>query len=58
MLVEAFVEFDNLPTALSFARADADATEADIELWMGGTYVFVHQPTGWPHRLCGARLDE
>ena len=46
------VEFYNLPEALSFARADAEDGEADLELWIDGLYIFVHQDKGWPHRIC------
>lgn len=52
-LSDEFVQFTDLPAALSFARADADAGEADIELWVDGLYIFVHQAKGWPHPLCG-----
>ena len=38
--------------AISYARQDAGAAEADIELRVDGFYAFVHQPEGWPHRIC------
>lgn len=46
------IEFDDLRTALSFARADAHGGAADLELWVDGLYIFVHQAQGWPHRIC------
>ena len=46
------VHFSDLAVAISYARQDADAAEADIELWADGFYVFVHQTEGWPHRIC------
>jgi hypothetical protein len=49
---EDSVHFPDLAAALSFARDDASAEEADIELWVDGLYIFVHQSRGWPHRLC------
>jgi hypothetical protein len=45
-------QFNDLPSALAFARAAAESKEADIELWVDGFYIFVHQPTGWPHAVC------
>ena len=51
-LSDECVQFDDLPTALSFARADAEAGESDIELWIEGLYIFVHQDEGWPHPIC------
>jgi hypothetical protein len=44
--------FCNLPAAIEFAREDARGEEADIELWVEGLYMFVHQARGWPHVLC------
>ena len=52
VLSDERVEFGDLPTALSFARADAKAGEADIELWIEGLYIFVHQDEGWPRPIC------
>jgi hypothetical protein len=49
---ESCVHFLDLAAALSFARDDSGAEEADIELWVDGLYIFVHQSRGWPHRLC------
>jgi len=49
---EDSLRFRDLAAALSYARTDADAEEADIELWVDGLYIFVHQARGWPHRLC------
>ena len=49
---EASLRFGDLAAALSYARTDADAEEADIELRVDGLYIFVHQAQGWPHRLC------
>jgi hypothetical protein len=49
---ETSIHFRDLTAALSFARDDADAGEADIELWVEGLYIFVHQARGWPQRLC------
>jgi hypothetical protein len=46
------VHFSDLAVAISSAREDASAAEADIELWADGFYVFVHQTKGWPHRIC------
>jgi len=46
--------FDDLASALDFARRDSDAAEAVIELRVGGLYVCVHQPKGWPQRMCGS----
>jgi len=46
------MQFPDLAAALSFARDDSGAGEADIELWIDGLYIFVHQSRGWPHRLC------
>jgi hypothetical protein len=51
-LSDECIEFDDLLTALSFARADAKAGESDIELWIEGLYIFVHQNEGWPHPIC------
>jgi hypothetical protein len=49
---EPAIRFSDLAVAISFAREDAGAAEADIELWADGFYVFVHQTKGWPHRIC------
>jgi len=49
--VDAAVQFDSLTTALASARVTAAEAEADIEIWMDGFYVFVHQPQGWPRRI-------
>jgi hypothetical protein len=49
---EGCMHFRDLAAALSFARNDSGAEEADIELWVDGLYIFVHQSRGWPHRLC------
>jgi hypothetical protein len=49
---EGCVHFHDLAAALSFARDDSGAGEADIELHVDGFYIFVHQSRGWPHRLC------
>ncbi len=46
------VRFRDLAAALAFARDDSGAGEADIEFWVDGLYIFVHQKRGWPHRLC------
>jgi hypothetical protein len=51
------LRFRDLPAALEFARNDACGSEADIELWADGLYVFVHQKKGWPHCLY-ARVPE
>jgi hypothetical protein len=45
------LRFDDLPAAVEFARKDACGSEADIELWAEGLYMFVHQTKGWPHCL-------
>ena len=45
------VRFRDLPAAVEFARNDASGSEADIELWADGLYMFVHQKKGWPHCL-------
>jgi hypothetical protein len=45
------VRFRDLPAAVEFARNDARGSEADIELWADGLYMFVHQKKGWPHCL-------
>jgi hypothetical protein len=44
--------FSDLSHALSFARADAAGGEAEVELWVDGYYIFVHQAEGWPHPIC------
>ena len=49
--VDAAVQFDSLTTALASARVTAADAEADIDIWMDGLYMFVHQPQGWPRRL-------
>ena len=49
--MDAAVQFDSLTTALASARLTAAEAEADIEIWMDGFYVFVHQPQGWPHPI-------
>lgn len=49
--VGAAVQFDSLTTALASARVTAADAEADIEIWMDGLYMFVHQPQGWPRRI-------
>jgi len=49
--VDAAVQFDNLTTALASARVTAADAEADIDIWMDGLYMFVHQPQGWPRRI-------
>jgi hypothetical protein len=49
---EPAVQFSDLTVAISYARQDAGAAEADIELRVDGFYAFVHQPEGWPHRIC------
>ena len=49
---EPAIQFSDLAVAISFAREDASAAEADIELWVDGFYAFVHQTEGWPHRIC------
>jgi hypothetical protein len=49
--VDAAVQFDSLTTALASARVTAADAEADIEIWMDGLYMFVHQPQGWPRRI-------
>jgi hypothetical protein len=49
---ESAVDFFDLADAISFARAEARGAEADIEIWAGGFYAFVHQTEGWPHRIC------
>jgi hypothetical protein len=46
------VEFDDLASALAFARAEAEEKSADIELLVDGLYIFIHQPEGWPHAVC------
>jgi hypothetical protein len=48
--------FADLASALAYARRDSDAAEATIELRVDGVYVCVHQPRGWPRRICGARV--
>ena len=45
-------EFDDLASALMFARAEAEDEPADIELLVDGLYIFIHQPKGWPHAVC------
>ena len=47
------IEFPDLPEALAYAREDARAEAADIELWVDGLYLSVHQAPGWPHPICG-----
>ena len=49
--VDAAVQFDSLTTALASARVTAADAEADIDIWMDGLYMFVHQPQGWPRRI-------
>ena len=49
---EPATRFSDLAVAIAFAREDAGAAAADIELWADGFYVFVHQTKGWPHRIC------
>ena len=49
--VDAAVQFDSLTTALASARVTAADAEADIEIWMDGLYMFMHQPQGWPRRI-------
>jgi hypothetical protein len=51
-------DFPDLSSALSFACAEAGGAEADIELLAGGLYMFVHQPSGWPHRLCASSREQ
>jgi hypothetical protein len=53
---EGSVRFRDLAAALAFARDDSGAEEADIELWVDGLYIFVHQARGWPHRLCAPAI--
>ena len=58
--VDAAVQFDSLTTALASARVTAADAEADIDIWMDGLYMFVHQPQGWPppdNSLSGTRLS-
>ena len=47
--------FPDLASALAHARRESDADEAMIELRVDGLYVCVHQPKGWPQRICGTR---
>ena len=49
--VNAAVQFDSLTTALASARVTAADAEADIDIWMDGLYMFVHQPQGWPRQI-------
>jgi hypothetical protein len=49
--VDAAVQFDSLTAALASARVTAADAEADIDIWMDGLYMFVHQPQGWPRRI-------
>ena len=49
--VDAAVQFDSLTTALASARVTAADAEADIDIWMDGLYMYVHQPQGWPRRI-------
>jgi hypothetical protein len=46
--------FTDLASALAFARRDSDAAAAIIELRVDGVYACVHQPKGWPQRICRA----
>ena len=44
--------FEDLASALAFARRESHAAAATIELRVGGLYVCVHQAKGWPQRMC------
>ncbi len=49
---QAPAHFHDLAGALCFARDDAGGGEADLEFWVEGFYIFVHQTEGWPRRIC------
>jgi hypothetical protein len=44
--------FPDLAMALDCARRASDAEAATIEMWVDGLYICIHQPKGWPHRIC------
>jgi hypothetical protein len=44
--------FPDLATALDSARRASDAEVATIEMWVDGLYICIHQPKGWPQRIC------
>jgi hypothetical protein len=45
-------DFPDVATALECARRISDAEAATIEMWVDGLYLCIHQPKGWPHRIC------
>jgi len=45
-------DFEDLASALAFARRDSRAAAATLELRVAGLYVCVHQAKGWPQRIC------
>jgi hypothetical protein len=57
-LADSPVTFDDLAAALSHARRELDAAAAMIELRVDGLYACVHQPRGWPQRICGVRVRD
>ena len=44
--------FPDLATALDCARQASNAEAATIEMWVDGLYICIHQPKGWPQRIC------
>jgi hypothetical protein len=52
------VEFCSLSAALDYARGDAGAKEAGIEIWVEGFYIFAQQDDGWPSRIVAEHSAE
>jgi hypothetical protein len=44
--------FPDLATALDCTRQASNAEAATIEMWVDGLYICIHQPKGWPQRIC------
>ena len=44
--------FPDLATAIDCARQASNAEAATIEMWVDGLYICIHQPKGWPRRIC------
>ena len=44
--------FRDLATALDCAQQASNAEAATIEMWVDGLYICIHQPKGWPQRIC------
>jgi len=42
----------DLPAALDCARRACDAAPATIQVRVDGMYICMHQPKGWPRRMC------